>query len=105
MKRRLRAAGVTHNDQIFGVTDSGALNEATLLRILAQLPDGVSEIYLHTATRGALTPAMGNYRHREELDALLSPRVRAAVDASGSATGGFRSLIRARETLKSPCAA
>ncbi len=105
MKRRLRAAGVAHNDQVFGVTDSGAMDEAALLRILTRLPDGVSEIYLHPATHGALTPAMSQYRHREELDALLSPRVRAAVAASGSATGGFRSLVRAQEPMKSPRAA
>ena len=105
MKRRLRAAGVTHNDQVFGVTDSGAMDEAALLRILTQLPDGVSEIYLHPGTRGALTPAMSQYRHREELDALLSPRVRAAVAASGSATGGFLSLVRAQEPMRSPRAA
>ena len=105
MRRRLRTAGVAYNDHVFGVTDSGAMDEAALLRILANLPGGVSEIYLHPATRGALTPAMGSYRHRDELDALLSPRVRAAVQASGAITGGFQSLIRAREARLPPRAA
>ena len=105
MRHRLRAAGVTHNDQVFGVTDTGSMDEAALLRILAHLPDGVSEIYLHPATRAPLTPAMSRYRHREELGALLSARVRAAVRASGAASGGFRSLIRAQEAPLSPRAA
>lgn len=95
MRRRLSAAGVAHNDHVFGVSASGAMDEASLLAVLSRLPEGASEIYLHPATRGGLTPAMSAYRHRDELAALLSPRVRAAVEASGAATGGFRQLIRA----------
>ncbi len=105
MKRRLRAAGIACNDQVFGVTDSGAMDEAALLRILSRLPDGVSEIYLHPATHGALTPAMSRYRHREELEALLSPRVRAALAASDAATGGFRDLFGPRASMKASRAA
>lgn len=105
MKRRLRAAGMAYNDQVFGVTDSGAMDEAALLRVLARLPDGVSEIYLHPATHGALTPAMSQYRHREELEALLSPRVRAALAACGSGTGGFRALARPETPEKASRAA
>lgn len=98
MRRRLSAAGVAHNDQVFGVAGSGSMDEASLLAILARLPEGVSEIYLHPATRNALTPTMSAYRHRDELAALLSPRVRSAVAASGAARGGFRELIRVRHT-------
>lgn len=92
MRRRLRSAGLAYNDQVFGVTDSGAMDEAALLRCIARLPDGVSEIYLHPATQNGLTPAMSRYRHREEFAALLSPRVRAALEHSGAATGGFGNL-------------
>lgn len=98
MRHRLSAAGVAHNDHVFGVSDSGSMDEASLLAILARLPEGVSEIYLHPATRGGLTPAMSGYRHCDELAALLSPGVRAAVAASGAARGGFRELIRTRRS-------
>ena len=97
MKRRLRAAGVAYNDQVFGVACSGSLDEATLLAILARLPPGVTEIYLHPAVRTTMAIAAdaARYRHGDELDALLSARVRAAVAASGAVCGGYRDLAAA----------
>lgn len=94
MKRRLRAAGALHNDHVFGIAASGAMDEARMLEILARLPPGVTEIYLHPATEsgGSIAPSMGAYRHAGELAALLSPRVRGAVAAAGLATGGYRDL-------------
>ena len=102
MRARLRAAGIACNDQIFGLSATGAMDEARVLEILAQLPEGVTEIYLHPATRDGLTPTMRTYRHRDELEALLSARVRAAVSASGAAIGGFRALTGARGPLSEP---
>jgi hypothetical protein len=83
MKHRLRRARVFHNDKIFGIARSGAIDEASLLAILARLPRGVSEIYLHPATQSgsAIAASMSRYRHAEELEALSSPRVRAALNA------------------------
>jgi len=90
MKMRLRAAGVFHNDQIFGIAASGAMDEARLLQAIGRLPPGVSEIYLHPATAGqVIAPSMGGYRHSAELDALLSPKVRAAIEQARIARGGF----------------
>ncbi len=94
MRRRLRAAQIAHNDYVFGMSDSGAMDEARLLEILGRLPDGVTEIYLHPAVESgaAIAPSMSGYRHADELAALVSPRVRAAVAACGAATGGFQRL-------------
>jgi hopanoid biosynthesis associated protein HpnK len=91
MKRRLRAARVPHNDQVFGLAASGAMDEATLLEILARLPPGVTEIYLHPATESgaAIASSMQEYRHAEELAALLSPRVREAIVARDLGQGGY----------------
>ncbi|MGH8297235.1 MAG: hopanoid biosynthesis-associated protein HpnK, partial [Steroidobacteraceae bacterium] len=36
--------------------------------------------------------SMSGYRHADELAALMSPRVRAAVAACGAATGSFRRI-------------
>jgi hopanoid biosynthesis associated protein HpnK len=96
MKARLRAARVVHNDQIFGIADSGAMDEPKMLEILARLPAGVTEIYLHPATESgkAIAASMGGYRHLEELRALLSPRVREAIGACGIARGGYSDLAR-----------
>jgi hopanoid biosynthesis associated protein HpnK len=96
MKHRLHRARVFHNDRIFGIAASGAMDEAGLLAILARLPPGVSEIYLHPATRSgsAITASMSHYRHAEELDALSSPRVRAALNAV-AVRGGYTEVMRA----------
>lgn len=96
MKRRLRGSGLLYNDQIFGVADSGAMDEAKLLRILGRLPPGITEIYLHpaTASGGSIAASMSGYRHAEELGALLSPRVRAAVAAANAGRGGYRDVPR-----------
>lgn len=98
MRRRLRAAHIAHNDFVFGISDSGSMNEPRLLEILGRLPEGVTEIYLHPAVESgaAISPAMREYRHEDELAALTSPRVRAAVLGCGAATGGFRSLLTCR---------
>jgi chitin disaccharide deacetylase len=98
MKRRLRVAQVLHNDRIFGVAASGAMDEAKLLAILARLPPGVTEIYLHPATESgrAIAASMSKYRHADELAALLSPRVRAAIAAGDFGHGGYADVARAR---------
>jgi hopanoid biosynthesis associated protein HpnK len=92
---RLDAAGIAHNDQVVGVAGSGNMDEAALLQALDRLPAGITEIYLHPATRSgsAIAPSMPDYRHADELAALLSPRVRAAIDALGVPRGGFTDLF------------
>ena len=80
MRARLRARGITVNDQVFGLAASGRLDSHQLINILARLPPGVTEIYLH--------PSVPN----SELAALLDPEVRAAVIASGAICGGYRDL-------------
>jgi hopanoid biosynthesis associated protein HpnK len=94
MRRRLRRRGLTCNDRVFGMACSGDLNEARLLAILGKLPEGITEVYLHPAiqTQDPLTPAMQTYQHANELAALLSPRVRAAVEASNAICGGYADL-------------
>jgi hopanoid biosynthesis associated protein HpnK len=94
MKARLRAGGIAHNDQVFGIAGTGQLDEAALLDIIAQLPMGVTEIYLHPATdtHEPITASMSEYRHSAELAALLSPRVAQAIAACGAERGGYCDL-------------
>jgi hopanoid biosynthesis associated protein HpnK len=102
MKRRLRRAQLMHNDSIFGVAASGHMDERKLLMAIARLPPGVTEIYLHPAVHSgpAIAPSMTEYRHADELAALLSPRVRAAIAVAGCGHGGYRDL-RTRAVLGS----
>jgi hopanoid biosynthesis associated protein HpnK len=83
MRARLDHAGLAHNDHIFGMAATGAMDEHTLLNVLERLPSGLTEIYAHPATRHHLTPAMRDYRHSDELAALLSPRVQDAIARLG----------------------
>jgi hopanoid biosynthesis associated protein HpnK len=96
MKRRLRRAQMPHNDRLFGVAASGRMDEGKLLTILARLPPGVTEIYLHPAVKSgaAIAASMSTYRHADELAALLSPKVRAAVAAGGFGHGGYADALR-----------
>lgn len=89
MRRRLDRAGMIHNDHVFGIAGSGAMDETALLDALSRLPAGISEIYGHPATHGDLTPTMTTYRHADELAGLLSPKVRAAIAARNLSRGGF----------------
>jgi hypothetical protein len=98
MRGRLRRAGMVCNDQLYGLAESGAMNEARLLQILAALRPGVTEIYLHPATLSgsAIAPSMPGYRHRDELQALLSPAVRAALTAPAIRRGGYGDIAAFR---------
>ncbi|MGO4502735.1 MULTISPECIES: hopanoid biosynthesis-associated protein HpnK [unclassified Dyella] len=89
MRFRLRRAGMQSNDHVFGIRQTGAMDEQALLDVLQRLPRGLSELYLHPATHGELTPTMANYRHADELAALLSPRVRRAVAEHCQLCNGF----------------
>ena len=82
LRRRLRRAGIRHNDYLFGLAHSGAWDEARLLQLLRCLPDGVSELYFHPAAArtAELMRRMPGYRHEDELAALLSPAVRRVLD-------------------------
>ena len=95
VRARLRRAGVAHNDYVIGMARTGAMDEAAWLGALATLPAGVGEIYSHPAVAGdaPVTPTMRAYRPADELAALLSPRVAAALDAARIARGGFADLF------------
>jgi hypothetical protein len=95
MRHRLRVAGIFHNDCVFGIAQSGSMDESRLLAILARLPPGVTEIYLHPATASGATiaPSMRAYRHADELAGLLSPRVREAMEGLNVRRGGYSDVL------------
>jgi chitin disaccharide deacetylase len=65
-------------DRMFGLFESGALDEAALLRIIAVLPEGTTELITHPGFAEPLY-AHWHYEWENELAALRSPRVRAAL--------------------------
>ena len=92
MRRSLAATGLPLNDYVFGVNDSGAMVEQRVLQFLEDLPDGVTELYCHPATRRWQGPdnLPAHYRPEDELAALLSPEVRAKLQAAGVQPVAFR---------------
>lgn len=93
-KPQLDRAGIRTADRIYGMHQSGHIDEAYVLHVLANLPTGTSELYGHPAT--AMPPSLSRYQpgydHAGEVAGLTSPRVRAAVRAAGVELISYREL-------------
>ncbi|MEO6912561.1 MAG: hopanoid biosynthesis-associated protein HpnK [Candidatus Baltobacteraceae bacterium] len=83
MRRRLREAGIAHNDFVFGIHDTGRMTSERVLALLREFPNGVGEIYFHPDDTCA---------GQEELAALTNPRIVEALRASGIERIGFSDL-------------
>jgi hypothetical protein len=94
LRRRMRRAGIRFNQYVFGLSATGRMTEDIVLRILQRLPEGVSEIYYHPVTALGADAGCGSKSdwHEAELGALISPRVRAALTASGIRMISFSEL-------------
>jgi hopanoid biosynthesis associated protein HpnK len=86
---RFKSAAVTVPDQVFGLKWSGAMTRQRLASLVDNLPDGLSEIYLHPATAGTFAGSAPGYRYCEELEALLDSGVAASARLPGVRLGGF----------------
>ncbi len=80
-KLRVKVAGMKCNDFVFGLHDSGHLTPELFEQFILHLPDGLTEIYCHPATRRCpeIDETMLDYEHEEELRALISPEIKAAL--------------------------
>ncbi len=94
MRRRARKAGVRFNDFVFGISNSGAMSVPVVERCLKRLPEGVTELYFHPATRRCpeIDRFMPAYDHEGEYMALTSEALKTALEASGAERIGFCDL-------------
>jgi len=69
----MRDRGIKHAQITFGLLQNARVDEAYVLKLLPELDDGDSELYSH--------PSLDNFKH--EFDALVSPRVKEAVQQLG----------------------
>jgi chitin disaccharide deacetylase len=92
LRQRFRAAGLLVPDRLFGLLWSGRMTRNRLAGLIRNLPNGLSEIYLHPAT-GSFADAAPDYHYREELDALMAPEVIAASRDSSLRLGGFGDFL------------
>lgn len=87
--RRLQAAGVAVADRVYGLHHTGRVDERYLLSLVPRISAEWSEIYCHPALPLEGEPDNGPPGAGPvELAALLSPRVRAAIDAAGLVLAG-----------------
>lgn len=92
---RLRAAGIATADRVYGMHQTGHVDERYVLALLRDLPDGVTELYCHPAERqaAAMAPYQRGYDHAGEVAALTSPRVCAAVATRDVELTTYRDLV------------
>lgn len=81
MRWRIGRAGLVCNETIFGLSESGEMDTHALLDTLRQLPDGVTEVFLHPAM-GA-DGSVSGYCNQEEHAALTSPECAAVISDHG----------------------
>jgi hopanoid biosynthesis associated protein HpnK len=89
LRKRLAAQGLGAPDAVFGLAWSGAMTAARLRGVLAHLPQGLSEIYLHPASRSDFAGAVPGYYYDRELEALIDPEVQTIVQREGIVLGGY----------------
>ncbi len=97
MRKAAAVAGIAVNDRMFGLRDTGAMDATAVRRILAALPDGLSEIYFHPATRGwEDDPLPPSYRPVDEYKALIDPELVALARRDGIVLTNFTRDARPR---------
>jgi hypothetical protein len=86
-----RRAKLQVNDSLFGIAWSGHMTQERVLRLIPNLPRGLSEIYFHPAAwrDGRIATLMEDYEHEAELATLLDPAVRTALEAAGIERVGY----------------
>jgi len=80
-------------DHTYGLLQIGRTDETYLLKLLPELPGGLSEIYIHPGLHPE--PCSPQIRRDLELAALTSPRVREAVEAEELEITTFRQWVDA----------
>jgi hopanoid biosynthesis associated protein HpnK len=93
LRRRLKAAGIFSSDWVFGLAWSGAMTTARLAGLLAHLPEGTSEIYLHPATGPDFEGAAPGYLYEQELAALMSKQAIDLINKNQIRLGPFADFL------------
>lgn len=91
---RLRRAQLRHPDRLYGLHQTGHVAEDYVVTVLGALPPGVSELYCHPALIDdeARRWRPTDYASEQELAALISPRVREAIEREGVELISYRDL-------------
>jgi hopanoid biosynthesis associated protein HpnK len=88
--------GIRYAGEVKGVLNSGRMTEGYLLQILDGLNKGLTELYFHPGILpdAEITRRMPDYRHAEELDAIVSPVVRQKIGELQIAVQNYRGDVK-----------
>lgn len=81
-EEKLRGRGFVVPEKVYGLLQTGNMNEDYLLGLIPQMARLTTEIYAHPILP-EVEEAKANPRSASELQALLSPRVHAAIRSAG----------------------
>jgi len=96
-ERRLEGRGFIKPQKVYGLLQSGDMNERYLLGLLEQMEGASSEIYAHPlAFDASATAKQENPGGERELQAMLSRRVRQAIDAAGFRLTTYETLAESQ---------
>jgi len=90
---KLREYGCRATDHFFGFQITGRFGAPELAAVIAQLPEGTTEFMCHPGRLGdelRAAPTRLKESRQWELDALVAPEVRAALEANGVTLSNYR---------------
>ncbi len=92
----LQELGIGYAGEVKGVLNSGRMTEDYILQILDGLNDGLTELYFHPGVLpdAEITRRMPDYRHGDELAAIISPRVRQKITELGIRVQNYRGDVK-----------
>jgi len=91
MQKKLKTHNLIQNERVYGLYDSGHMNINKVIRIISHLPDGLSELYTHPATRPwhGIERGVDKYEFESEYNALIHPRVKRTIEKFSIELTGF----------------
>ena len=96
LRARVERAGFRHPEAIYGLLQSGHMDEIYLTQVLRQLEEGVTEMYFHPGSDEdpVLRRWQPDYNHASETAALLSPRLMELFRQLGIRLTRFEDVIQ-----------
>lgn len=93
-ERQLQGRGFVHPQKVYGLLQSGDLNEDYLLGLIPHMTQATTEIYAHPLVFDAnLAAQRENPGGARELQALTSERVRKAIEHAGFSLTTYEGLV------------
>jgi hopanoid biosynthesis associated protein HpnK len=88
--------GIRYAGEVKGLLNSGCMTEEYLLKIIDGLNEGLTELYFHPGILpdAEISRRMPDYRHEEELAAIISPRVRKKLAESHIGLCNYRGEVK-----------